>query len=336
MNGLLKLNKPGPCLTLFESACADQGSAALMENVQLYTTAITAAATLGDHERALELVSRMTFAGVKPNIKTLTSLMGACLSGENYNYALEVYKKIDKPDGLAMMFGVRAQSEMRDFDSAINIVDGNKEMSGKQVMSSYNYIITCALKEKNYDAAQNAMDNLLKNNYIPSKITFMKILDGLGMRMSKEKRAAVFGNQSDDESEDIEKFKYLLSVLDSIEKRKLYCTGQMYSCILSEGARLGGLYKKIASLINKSHTDETHLKVQVQQEEVPKYDVDLRWRDLLENYSNYKSSLDKIELPPIRVRINQKEIRQVLIAEQRVTYGAIRKNTKRNFAQSKR
>ena len=164
----------------------------------------------------------------------------------------------------------------------------------------------------------------------------MKILDGLDMRMNKEKRAAVFGNQSDDESEDIEKFKYLLTVLDAIEKRKLYCTGLMYSCILSEGARLGGLYKKIASLINKSHSDASHLKVQVQQEEVPKYDVDLRWRDLLDNYSNYKSSLDKIELPPIRVRINQKEIRQVLFAEQRVTYGAIRKSTKRNFAQSKR
>ena len=56
MNGLLKLNKPGPCLTLFESACSDQTTAALMENVQLYTTAITAAGTLGDYERALELV----------------------------------------------------------------------------------------------------------------------------------------------------------------------------------------------------------------------------------------------------------------------------------------
>eukprot|EP01083_Nonionella_stella_P318318 1162847_1 len=117
MNGLLKLNKPGPCLTLFESVCADQTTAALMENVQLYTTAITAAATLGDHERALELVSRMTFAGVKPNMKTLTSLMGACLSAENYKYALEVYGKINNPDGYAVMLGIRGHAKIGDFDT---------------------------------------------------------------------------------------------------------------------------------------------------------------------------------------------------------------------------
>merc|ERR1712127_800700 len=70
MKGLLRAKKPGPCLTLFESACADERTAALTENVQLYTTAITAAAALGDHERALDLVSRMNRAGVKPNKKT--------------------------------------------------------------------------------------------------------------------------------------------------------------------------------------------------------------------------------------------------------------------------
>lgn len=162
MNGLLKLNKPGPCLTLFESACSDQTTAALMENVQLYTTAITAAATLGDYERALELVSRMTFAGVKPNMKTLTSLMGACLTGKNYEYALDVYKKIDKPDGYAMLLGVRAHCEVGLFDAALKMVDdNNREMTGKQTMSSYNYIIGSALKEKNYFEARKAMVRLV-------------------------------------------------------------------------------------------------------------------------------------------------------------------------------
>lgn len=157
MNGLLKLNKPGPCLTLFESACADQNTAPLMQNVQLYTTAITAAATLGDYERALEYVSRMTFSGVKPNIKTLTSLMGACLTGKNYDYALDVFKKISKPDGYAQMLGVRAYASLGEFDSALSMVDKNKEMSGKEIMSSYNYIISCALVQRNYSAATAAM-----------------------------------------------------------------------------------------------------------------------------------------------------------------------------------
>ena len=161
MNGLLKLNKPGPCLTLFESACSDQTTAALMENVQLYTTAITAAATLGDYERALELVSRMTLAGVKPNMKTLTALVGACLTGKSYKYALDVYKKIAKPDGYAMMLGVRAHCETGEFETAIKMVDGNKMMSGKQTMSSYNYIIKSALESMNYSVAQDAMVSCL-------------------------------------------------------------------------------------------------------------------------------------------------------------------------------
>ena len=144
-------------MTLFESACSDQTTAALMENVQLYTTAITAAATLGDYERALELVSRMTFAGVKPNIKTLTALMGACLTGGSYNYALDVYKKITKPDGYAMMLGIRAHCEVGEFETALEMVDGNEHMSGKQIMSSYNYIIKSALKLKNYSIATDAM-----------------------------------------------------------------------------------------------------------------------------------------------------------------------------------
>jgi len=68
MNGLLKAGQPGPCLTLFEAACADQSTVALTENVKLYTTAITTVVTLRDYEHALELVSRMRFSGIQPNL----------------------------------------------------------------------------------------------------------------------------------------------------------------------------------------------------------------------------------------------------------------------------
>jgi len=339
MNGLLKLNKPGPCLTLFESACSDQRTAALTENVQLYTTAITAAATLGDYERALELVSRMTFAGVKPNMKTLTSLTGACLTGENYKYALDVYKKIEKPDGYAMLLGVRAYCKSGEFGTALNLVDGNELMTGKQIMSSYNYIIASALEEKDYLAAKKAMDNLLKNGYIPSKMTFRKILESLYLLKSKEKKARIFGNQSDND-EEIEKFKYLLSVLDAIEGRKLHSTGQMYSCILSQGATIGGVYRKIASLIQIQRSGSAHLQVQInhdENEETSQQTNLTRWSDILENYSDYKTSIKEksMKLPFVRVRINQRELRQVLFAEQGVTYGGMRKSNK-NLAMNKR
>ena len=49
-SGLLKANKPSTCLTLFESACSDQRTASLTENVHLYTTAIAASFAVGNHE----------------------------------------------------------------------------------------------------------------------------------------------------------------------------------------------------------------------------------------------------------------------------------------------
>ena len=161
MSGLLKLNKPGPCLTLFESACADQRTAGLMEDVKLYTTAITAAASISDYERALELVSRMTLSGVKPNYKTLTALMGACISAGQLQYAFDVYEKIERPDGYAKMLLIRAYSDSGDYDGALNILDeqvtSEEKLSGKQIMSSYNYIIKSSLLNREYDLGRAAM-----------------------------------------------------------------------------------------------------------------------------------------------------------------------------------
>jgi len=332
MNGLLRLNKPGPCLTLFESACADQRTAVLTENVQLYTTAITAAATIGDYERALELVSRMTFAGVKPNMKTLTALMGACITGNQSQFAVDVYKKIENPDGYAMLIGVRGYCLNGDFDTALNIVDQNRFMSGKQIMSSYNYIIGSALKVKNFAIARQAMDVLLENNFIPSKFTFKAILENLGL-LSKAKRTqeTIVNNSETDLGEE---FQYLLYVLDGLDKRKLQSTGQMYSCLLLEGARLGGLYRKIASLIAKSRSDAFAFDsgvslTQMDENRQPKL---LSWYDLLQNYSNYKEKLHELELPNVRVRINEREIRHVLQAENGVSYGYKRR---RSFAGSR-
>lgn len=158
MNGLLKLKKPGPCLTLFESACADQRTAALMENVQLYTTAITAAASLGDSERAFELVSRMNFAGVKPNMKTLTALMSACVSDNKFTYALDVYKKMSTPDGHANTVALKAFCGLQDYSSVFDLLlDKEDQFTGKQIIVSYNYIIGSALNQKDFDTAMVAM-----------------------------------------------------------------------------------------------------------------------------------------------------------------------------------
>ena len=157
MNGLLKLRKPGPCLTLFESACSDQRTAGLMENVKLYTTAITAAASMGDYERAFELVSRMNFAGVKPNMKTLTALMGACVSADKHEFALDVYKKMKSPDGYALTLALRAHSGLGDVDKALSMMQSSDILSGKQIMLSYNYMFGTALGKRDYESAQKIM-----------------------------------------------------------------------------------------------------------------------------------------------------------------------------------
>ncbi len=177
MNGLLKANKPGPCLTLFEAACSDQSTVALTENVKLYTTAITAAGTIGDYERALELVSRMTFSGLKPNMKTLTALMGACISGNKPELALDVFKKISNADGYCTSLALRAFCDTKDYSSAIAILrkenDGRgKFLSGKQIMLSYNYFIQSCLENEEYGNAKEAMVRKLNifKTHLVSKI----------------------------------------------------------------------------------------------------------------------------------------------------------------------
>lgn len=177
MSGLLKANKPGPCLTLFESAFADQRTTALTENVQLYTTAITAAAALGDHERALELVSRMNSAGVKPNKKTLTALMGACIAGKQYNAAVDVFSKIKNPDSYAISVGLKALCYAEKWDAALELItdqrSGRKMLTGRQVMTGYNNLLQCALESRAFDAAREAFVSVNVNIYLNLIMTIL-------------------------------------------------------------------------------------------------------------------------------------------------------------------
>lgn len=158
MRGLLKANKPSTCLTLFETACADRRTASLTENVHLYTTAIAASSAIGNHERALDLVSRMNIAGVKPNLKTMTALMSACLSSGKAELAADVYSRIANPDGYAMLIAVRAMCANRDLASASKLLapqrSGRVTMSGKQVMECFHVLIRSSLEFGDYAVAR--------------------------------------------------------------------------------------------------------------------------------------------------------------------------------------
>ncbi|GMH48397.1 hypothetical protein TL16_g00283 [Triparma laevis f. inornata] len=102
MNGLLNSKKYGECLAVFESAL-DVNNAT--KSVNLFTTAITAAARTKQFDKAMGLVGKMKMEGLRPNVKTLTSLVNACTSSGRGDVALEVWKatleKSEDVDGRA-------------------------------------------------------------------------------------------------------------------------------------------------------------------------------------------------------------------------------------------
>lgn len=325
MNGLLKAGKPSACLVLFESACADGRSVALTENVNLYTTAIVAAAALRDHERAIELVSRMSGLGVKPNLKTLTALMGACLASDKFDLAATIYRKIDNPDGYAMSQGIRAFCGTGEFQAAIGILTSQKRgkhaISGKQLMLAYKNLIDAALARRDYETARFAYNDLVRNGFIPPKSLLHAIIDTLELLPNKKKMLL--------KEEDTDKFDFLLYVLDGLRRRKLSCDSKFYAAVLTCGARIGGLRKKIASLLVESRTVHSGLDGK-EGVLLTEKEADVRivegWEDLVRNYDAYKTEFGTLlPLPKLLIQMDSRDVRLVLAAETAVSYAVRRR-----------
>lgn len=325
MQGLLKANKPGPCLTFFESACSDERTVALTENVQLYTTAISAAAALGDHERALDLVARMNQAGRRPNMITLTALMGACISGKKYEAAAEIFSKIKNPDSHAISVGLQALCMSGKFDDAVELItdqrSGQKTLSGKQVMSGFNNLLQSALQSGEYDIAREAFTSLLQAGYIPSKFTFQAMAEGLNIQPDMPRTSAAMNARKRSlPSEGT--FEFLLFVLDSLEARKLTVNSEFYSSILVLGAELGGLEKRIAFMLTSSRKSSSQKEVSLPSEPTDTAESRLIvWEELYKNYSTVKedSGVGVLRHPTIRVSAS-KQFGRVLAAENAVSY----------------
>jgi len=264
MNAMLKADKPNACLALFESACANARTASLTENVYLYTTAITAAAVLEDHDRALELVSRMKANGIGPNLKTLTALVGACLSSGKGDLAAQLFQRIDEPDGYAVAQGIRAHCADGDVAKAFELLSEQVRgkdalMSGKDVMRSYAVVVRAALDHKDYDVAKRTFADLCRKGYIPGKAVFAAITDAMAAATADTLRVGKYSiaksevdntgdvNDNDDSKERL--YAFSLFVVDSLRKRNLSLDGRFYSAVLYLGNRLGGARRKIASLL---------------------------------------------------------------------------------------
>ncbi len=122
---------------------------------------------------------------------------------------------------------------------------------------------------------------------------------------------------------DEKKFDFLLAVIDMLDTRKLMFDCNLYTALLFEGTQLGGLRKKIASLIAErritSQSDSHQLKFD--QLSTTKSDrVKKSWLELIDNYSDYKTQSENVDLPLIRLSINERDLRQVLGAERDVSY----------------
>lgn len=166
--------------------------------------------------------------------------------------------------------------------------------------------------------------SLLSAGYIPSKITFRAMTDGLRLQSDMPLNALMKKKLAEPPEE---KFKFLLFILDSLETRKLTVDSTFYASILILGAQAGGLQKRIASIItrsrNNSNQKEISLSGQESSDELPPEPV--KWEDLLANYSEYKEELGSTIVFP-SVRVSSKDFGRVLAAEQAV---AFRGNTPR-------
>ena len=161
-------------------------------------------------------------------------------------------------------------------------------------------------------------------------MTLTIIAESLGLGPTKGKNRATVDSDAE------ESFTFLLFVLDSLHARKLHCDGSFYASIMFEGARIGGLYRKIASLIAKSKSETMQDGINISNDADGESQSSLQWEDILRNYSQIRDTLPEKKLQPVLVRTNAKNLRTVLFAEQGVTFGTRRERSLSSQSKSRR
>jgi hypothetical protein len=244
--------------------------------------------------------------------------------------AVEVYKQMEIPDGLAMSKGLEAMSAEGNFDDvAAALFDqwskrGNV-MSGKQIMDGYTVLMRQALVKGDMDSARKAFHQFLRCGYIPSKVMYRAIIEGMGL-VPPRARDLPFAKVIL-----VEHFRFLLFVLDAIRDRNLPCDGGFYASLLHCSSRMGGLGRKLGSLLTAARAASKSSEIEPSERpSEARISVSVSWEDLMLNYDEYKESKD-IQLPRFAVNINKDMVRQVLNAEQLVTHKHRRSLTQRKI-----
>jgi pentatricopeptide repeat protein len=344
MKGLMDSGKPSAALTLFETACSDRRTVAATENVHLYTTGVSAAAAVGDHTRALELLSRMKTLGIKPNFKTLTALLGACLAAGEPGLAVDVFRRIPHPDAYAVTQGMVAMAQAGHCDEVLTMLSDRKSvpgrLRGKPLMKVYSTLLQASVDAGDYDMARKVANSLFRGGNIPSKALYQTTIEKMGLlpasglvsRVTFSSDGRMLADSSVDETYN-EKFRFLLFLLDSVSGRNLPCDAILYSAILSFGQHLGGRPKKISTLLvsAKAASGVFANKKKLIDEELSENSLKLSagWEDLFDRYDDLKNQIDNPPLLPfLAVRISSSELPQVLRMEKNLSHTSQSRNVK--------
>lgn len=334
MKGLIDSGNPSAALTLFETACSDRRTVGLTENVHLYTSAVTAAASIGDYTRALEMISRMKAIGVKPNLKTMTALLGACLSAGKPDLAVDVYRSIPNPDFYAVGQGLLAMTQAGNGEQVLKLLSEKGTMAGslegKRLMKVYESLFTNAIASEDYGLARRTMMDIMQKGNIPSKTIYQTIFESMGLSPNKSRVSKNSFNTDElaqwnglDEA-DMEKFTFLLFLIDALIARNLPCEAPLYTAILSLGQQLGGLPRKISALmvVAKAYAgDIAGMNKLIDDDQCDDRCVVAGWEDLAISYDSVRNQLlDPSSLPKLRVRVSSKEVPRILKAEKNLSY----------------
>ncbi|GMH88833.1 hypothetical protein TrST_g3645 [Triparma strigata] len=332
MNGLLNSKKYGECLSVFESALDVKKA---VSSVSLFTTAITAAARTKQFDKAMGLVGKMKMEGLRPNVKTLTSLVNACTLSSRGDIALEVWKatleKSEDVDGRARLAVLRACCQQSKWDDALALLESGGDgqhphiFKGKELMEGYDALMFAAISMKEFDVAIKVLEQFLGLGFIPSNAIMVTFI-----------RSMNIANRSGVSSDSV---KFLYMLIDRIMCRKIKINGSMYSFLLhrmvdfAESEREAGdsdadvrLRQMCRMLVDAKKRDGAIISSLMPPEQVC---VAGGWAEIFDDNELVDDVvLGELETPPLLVRVNAEERSKVGAAEQRVLRYARRRRAK--------
>jgi hypothetical protein len=263
----------------------------------------------------------MNAQGIKPNVQTLTAVVGACLATPNPvpDLAVQVFRRIEQPDAYAVSQGIRALCEVGDLEEAVglmHLLKAGAGIRGKVIMYTYNHLLKKALDLSNYDMARTVFSDLLRNGYIPGKEIYHTLFVAFGLSGPDKKQ-----NEVKRTGIDVPKFQFLLFVVDSLQRRQLPVTGDVFASVLALGKDLGGLPRRIAALMTgkkSSKAEKELLGANWDQQPIRLANL---WEELFLKYDSYqKEDLIIENLPPLVVYVEPRNVRRVLQAELEVSF----------------